>query len=136
MSKSDDLEDKLLDGRYGGPAYSLPGTVYVALYTAAPSDAGGGTEVGTADWSDYARVAVVNNGTNFPSASGGSKSNGVAIDFGTATIVGSPPTVSHFGTFDALAGNLMDWGALTTPKQIDDGDPVSFPIGALTFTED
>jgi hypothetical protein len=42
---SDYLEDKVLDHVFGGNAYTAPSTLYVALYTVAPSDTGGGTEV-------------------------------------------------------------------------------------------
>ncbi len=45
---SDYLEDKVLDHVFGGNAYTAPATLYVALYTVAPTDTGGGTEV-TAD---------------------------------------------------------------------------------------
>ena len=41
---SDYLEDKVLDHVFGGSAYTAPGTLYVGLFTAAPSDTGGGTE--------------------------------------------------------------------------------------------
>ena len=42
---SDYLEDKVLDHVFGGTAYTAPSTLYVALYTVAPTDTGGGTEV-------------------------------------------------------------------------------------------
>ena len=42
---SDFLETKVLDHVFGGTAYTAPTTLYVALYTAAPTDSGGGTEV-------------------------------------------------------------------------------------------
>jgi len=45
MSFSDYLETKVLDHVFAGVAYTAPGTHYVALFTAAPSDSGGGTEV-------------------------------------------------------------------------------------------
>ena len=35
---SDYLEDKVLDHVFGGNAYSAPSTLYVALYTVAPTD--------------------------------------------------------------------------------------------------
>ena len=41
---SDYLEDKVLDHVFGGSAYTAPSPLYVALFTAAPSDPGGGTE--------------------------------------------------------------------------------------------
>ena len=42
---SDYLENKVLGHVFGGTAYTAPTTLYVALYTVAPSDTGGGTEV-------------------------------------------------------------------------------------------
>ena len=140
MADSDYLELKLLDGVLGGPDFVRPGTVYIALYTAAPSDSGGGTEVSTGVWTNYARVAVTNNATNFPAASGTSpalKSNGVAISFGTAAITGGPPVVTHVAIMDAASGgNQLKWGVLTSSKTINNGDPVSFPIGDLDVTHD
>ncbi|WP_377846978.1 hypothetical protein [Bosea sp. UC22_33] len=44
-SASDYLEKKLLDHSLGVAAYTMPGTVYLALFTADPGEAGPGTEV-------------------------------------------------------------------------------------------
>jgi len=44
-SKSNYLEDELLDHVLGGADWARPATVYIALYTVTPGDAGGGTEV-------------------------------------------------------------------------------------------
>jgi len=133
-SKGDYLENKILDHVLGGGDYTRVATVYVHLYTAKPADAGGGTEVSTANWSNYAAVAVTNNATNWPAASGGAKSNGSIIDFGTATIV-NPVHVEGVAIMD-VGGNLLYWAELTVHKDITDGDPVSFPIGNLTISED
>jgi hypothetical protein len=130
--KSDYLENKVLDHVLGGGDYTRPATVYVGLFTAAPTDAGGGTEV---SGGAYARASVTNNATNWPAASGGSKSNGVAIAFVTAT-AGWGVAVA-FGIFDALTnGNLLYWALLTSSMTIDSGATASFAIGALTVTED
>jgi hypothetical protein len=130
--KSDYLENKVLDLLLGGGTYTVPTTVYVALYTVAPTDAGGGTEV---SGGGYARVAVTNNATNFPAASGGSKSNGTTITFPTATADWG--TVVAVGIFDAsTAGNLLFWANLTTSKTIQNGDTAQFASGSLTFSED
>jgi hypothetical protein len=131
-SKSDYLENKLLDHVLGNVAYTAPTTVYVALYTVAPADSGGGTEV---SGGGYARVAVANNSTNWPAASGGSKSNGVDITFPTATADWG--TVVAFGIFDAsTGGNLLYWATLTTSKSILNGDTAKFAAGSITITED
>ena len=42
---SDYLEDKIIDHILRAQAFTPPATIYVGLFTAAPSDAGGGTEV-------------------------------------------------------------------------------------------
>lgn len=131
-SFSDFLELELLDHVFGNAAYSAPATLYVALFTATPSDAGGGTEV---SGGSYARKDVTNNATNFPAAASGAKSNGTAITFVTATA--SWGVVTQFGIFDAVtAGNLLAWGDLTASKTVDSGDTVSFAIGDLDITLD
>lgn len=132
-SFSDYLENKLLDHVFGGTAYSAPGTLYLGLFTAAPSDSGGGTEV---SGNGYARKAVTNNTTNWPNASGGSKAVGAAQEFAAAN-GGSWGTITHFGIFDASsAGNLLAWGALTASKAIADADVFRFDAGNITITLD
>lgn len=132
MSKSNYLENALLDHQLGGPDYVRPGTVYFALFTSAPTDAGGGTEV---SGGNYSRVALTNNLVTFTSAVGGSKSNAALIQFATPSAGWG--TVTSFGIFDDLtSGNLLRWGALTVPKTIDPGDLVTFPPGQLVCTED
>lgn len=131
-SFSDYLELELLDHFLGGGDYTRPATVYIALYTAAPTDVGGGTEV---SGGSYARVTYTNNATNWPAAAAGAKANGTAITFAQASA--SWGTVVAFGIFDALAaGNLLAWGDLTASKTIDNGDTAEFAIGDLDITLD
>ena len=109
-----------------------PGTVYFALFTVTPTDAGGGTEV---VGGNYARVPMANNLVTFTSSVGGSKSNAVVIQFNTPSAGWG--AVTSFGIFDALSGgNLLRWGPLTIPKTIDPGDLVNFAPGQLVCTED
>jgi hypothetical protein len=129
VSKSDYLENKLLDHQVGKTSYTMP-SVWVGLFTAAPSDAGGGTEV---SGGSYARKATT--GADWTAASGGSTSNANILSFVTATA--SWGTVTHFGLFDAAtAGNLLRWAALGSSKTIGNGDTASFAVGALVCTED
>lgn len=115
-SKSDYLEAAVLN-ILGGTTPTVPATVYVALFTTLPSDSGGGVEV---SGGGYARVAVTNNSTNFPAASGGSKSNGTLIDFGTATLDWGD--VIGWGIFDAASsGNLLWWGQLQGARKVFSG---------------
>jgi hypothetical protein len=129
MSYSDYAENKILDHLSGKTSFTMP-TVYVALFTAAPSDAGGGTEV---SGGSYARKSTV--GADWAAAASGSTSNAAVITFVTAT--GSWGTVTHFALFDAATvGNMLEWAALTTSKTISNGDVASFPIGNLVRTLD
>jgi len=135
-SKSNYLENAILDHVLGGGDYTRPATVYVALFTDSNTqtqrDAGTVTEV---SGSAYARVAVTNNSTNWPAASGGSKSNGTAITFPTPT--GSWGTVTAFGIYDAsTAGNLLYHADLTASQAVASGNTVSFAVGALIVQED
>lgn len=132
-SFSDYLENKVMDQWFGATATTVPGTVWVALYTTAPGDAGGGTEV---SGNAYVRASVVNNKTNFGAASGGTVQNAVAINFAAAT-GGNWGTVVAFGILDSNgtpAGNLLAWADLTTNKVISAGDTASFAINALTIS--
>ena len=125
-SKTDYLENKILDHVLRNTAYTSPTTVYVGLFTAAPSDAGGGTEV---SGNGYAREAVT-----FSAASGGATANSGLITFDTPS--GSWGTVTHFGIFDALTtGNLLYWGALSQSELVNTGNVVTIPIGDLDITE-
>lgn len=128
-SFSDYLENKVLDHVFGATAYSAPGTLYVGLFTAAPTDAGGGTEV---TGGSYARASVTNNTSNFPNASGGAKSNGNAITFATATADWG--TVVAAGIFDAgTSGNLIAWCTVTS-QSVPSGVTASIPAGDLDIT--
>jgi hypothetical protein len=111
---------------FGGNAYTAPGTLYTGLYTAAPSDTGGGTEL---SGSGYARQA-----TAF-TVSGDTASNTSAEEWATAT--GDWGTITHVGVFDAAtSGNLLAYGALTASKTIATGDVFRIPAGDLDITLD
>lgn len=137
------LENQLVDHILRGQTFSstAPASLYVALYTAAPSDAGGGTEVtGNA----YARVAISRaltswagtqsaGSTTASSGTGGVTTNNAAITFATPT--GSWGTVTHFAIHDAITGgNLLFQGSLTVPQTINTGNTVSFAAGQLQIT--
>jgi hypothetical protein len=122
-------------------AYTVPLTIYVGLYTAAPSDAGGGTEV---TGGSYARVQVGPSTTAWNATQGGTAgaSSGTGGQTANAADITFPApsanwgTVTHFGIFDAVsAGNLLFHAALTTSKVVNSGDAApKFLAGALTIT--
>lgn len=138
-SASDYLEKKLLDHVLGNTAYAAPATVYVGLHTdantATQRDAGTVTEV---SGGSYARVAVTNNTTNWPNASGitAAKSNANAVTFPAPTA--NWGTVTSFGIYDAAsAGNLLFWGDLSASRSILSGDGApSFAAGDIDLTGD
>ena len=114
-------------------AYAPP-AVYIGLFTAAPTDAGGGTEV---TGGSYARVQIAQADASWaaPSGSPSVTSNSGAVTFVTATA--SWGTVTHFGIFDAVSGGtLIDWAILTSSQVIGSGATASFAGAALTITED
>lgn len=118
------LENKVLDHVFGGVAYSAPATLYLALYTVAPDDTGGGTEV---SGTSYARQTVAFTVTN------DTASNTSAIEFAAAG--SSWGTVVAVGILDALtSGNLLAYGNLTASKTIASGDVFRVPAGDLDIT--
>jgi hypothetical protein len=128
---SDYTENKVNNHVYGSTAWSIPGTQYFALLSGAPTDAGGGTELSGIG---YARLAITNNTTNFPNASGGVKTNGTAFNFSPAS-GGNWATATHWATYDASSGgNLLFWGALTTPVTVTDTSDCGWAIGQLQIT--
>lgn len=136
-SFSDYLEKKLLDHVLGGVAYTPPATVYVGLATAAITDATTGTTVTEPTGGAYARVAVTNNATNWPAASGttATKKNGTEIAFPEATAGWG--TVTYFFIADAATeGNILMWGSLSASKTVDSGDLPRFNTDSLTVTLD
>ena len=124
------LEGKVANYILGRVAYTAPTTVYLALFTSDPTEAGVGTEV---SGTGYARASVTNTVPNFPDAVAGVKSNGVAITFAVAGAAWG--TVTYWGMFDELSGgNLLFFGVLGTPPAIASGDQLVIPIGALDIT--
>ena len=124
---ADYLKNKLLNLMFNITAYVFPTTVYIALYTAAPTSAGGGTEV---TGGSYARVAITCDTTNFPVTSTGEMANAVALNFAQATAPWG--TVVAWAMKDASsAGNFLFYGAINPNKTIGTGDILSIGIGVL-----
>ena len=122
------LENLIVNNVLGQAAMPAIPNVYIALFTAGPTDSGGGTE---ASGTGYARVNLTNNTTNFPTATTGLKQNATVITFPTAGA--SWGTITHFGIYDAsTSGNLLIHGALDSAKAVGTGDAPSLAIGALS----
>ena len=126
MSFSNSFETTVLTWVFTTGSATRPTAWHIALYTGAPDDTGGGTEV---SGGGYGRQAVTF------TISGNTASNNAAIEWDTATA--GYGTVTHVGVFDAASGgNLIAYAALTTSKTIDTGDVFRLPSGDLDITLD
>lgn len=138
---TDYLENKLADHLFRTTTYAQPTILGIALYTAAPGETGGGTEV---TGGAYARVAnnPLNanwNGTHGTTTGVSSGTGGLVNNAGIITFPAPSANwgvVTHFGIHDnTAAGNLLIYGALTTSKTINNGDPApTFPATTLGIT--
>jgi hypothetical protein len=127
-SFSDYTENLALTYLFTSGAVTRPTAWYVGLFTAAPSDTGGGTEV---SGNGYTRISA-----SF-SVSGTSPTlatNSAAVEFPTNT-TSNWGTITHIGLFTAsTSGTLLAWAPLTTSKTIEVGDVLRIPTGDLDIT--
>ena len=121
---SDYLENKLLAHTFSNTAYTSPSTVYVALYTVAPTDSTTGTEV---TGGGYVRQSA-----SFTTTASDT-TNASAIEWPTATA--DYGTVVAVAVLDASSsGNMLAFAALDTNKTISTGDVFRVPSGDLDIT--
>jgi hypothetical protein len=149
MTASNDFEADILKLVYqniaitniGDAAGLLPsaaaGSIFVALHTADPGEAGT-QATSEAAYTGYARVAVVRSAAGW-TVSGTAPTqvaNAAVITFGTSTV--GTPTITHFSTGYQSAGatKILNSGALTASQVINIGGVNTFAIGALTVTVD
>lgn len=140
---SDYFANKLIDLIFRGQSYSMPASMWHALFTAAPTNAGGGTEVGGGV--NYSRAELPCSltalsgtqsagSTSASSGTGGQSSNNIVVAHPQPS--GSWGTCGHGGWKDAsTAGNLLWWGALENALTIGASTPApSFQPGDASFT--
>lgn len=117
------LSNKLLDHALKNTAYAPAATVYLALFTTATTDAGGGTEV---VGGSYARQAVT-----FGTAATKHTDNTGVITFTNMPTA----TITHGAIMDAsTAGNMLTHGALVATINSTAGQTVTFAIGDIDET--
>lgn len=139
MSKfSNYTEGNIIETTLRGAAFPVPAAVYVALFTADPTDANTtANEVRLVEWPSYLRKDAADGGSissGWTANSDGVSSNAKVITFpannGTENI-----TVTHIGLYDAASGgNLLYHAPLVSNKTLLPGDVISFGIGSLTVT--
>ena len=110
---------------------AAPGSLFIALFTTDPGEAGGGTE---ATFGGYARQAVVRSGVGWTVA-GNNATNAAVISFPEAT--SGSETITHFAIMTALSGGDMLFHAdVDTGRLVATGVTVEFAAGALDVNED
>ena len=128
----DYLEDALINHVLRNIALTSPTTVYVALFTVDPTDAGTMTNEVTNVGSAYVRQSVA-----FGAPGGGITSNSGTVTFPTATADWG--TVGWFLITDLVtykAGNALLHCQLDIAKPINIGDTARFNAGDLSVTFD
>ena len=131
-SASNYLEGKVLDHVLTATSYTAPTTRYLALFKNTSGSAATNLEAGTLtdeiSGGSYARKAVT-----FAAASGGTSATNATVTFDTASA--NWGTITHVAVMDALtSGNVLFWGAVTTPKNIESGDTFQVSSGNLTIS--
>ena len=119
------LENALINATLRNTSYTSPSTIYVALFTSDPTDAGSGTEV---SGGSYARTSVT-----FAAPSDGVSLSNADCTFPQCTSTWG--TVGWIGLYDALTvGNLLYHTPLTSQKTIETGDIFKITSGNLSVT--
>jgi hypothetical protein len=122
------LRKKLGDHSLGKAAFTMPTTVYLALFTADPTDAG--TLTNEASGTGYARVAITSLFGSFDLTTGIAV-NSSDVDFGIPA--GNWGLVSHAAVLDAsTSGNMLYFEALPSARSVvTGGRRVMFTAGQM-----
>lgn len=130
---TDYLEGQIRAHVFRTASFTKPTVLAVALYTAAPGEAGGGTEV---LGGSYARVQRDPLDANWTAASATDGLTDNATDLVFPAPTANWGLVTHFAILDATtAGNMLFYAALAASKTINASDPApKFVAGALDVT--
>ena len=119
------LKNALVNSTLKNTPYTSPVNVYVALYTSDPTVSDTGAEV---SGGGYARQPIT-----FIAPVLGVTSDGVSTTFPVSTVAWG--TIAYFGIKDSVtAGNLLYFGALTTPRTLASGDTITIPVSNISIT--
>lgn len=133
MSFSNIYENKVLDAVFNNVALQQDGG-WIGLSTTTPAE--DGSNITEPSGGSYARVAA--SSAVWTAAANGSLNNASTISFPQATADWSGGTnQTHYVMFTASsAGDMITYGALTTARNVLNGDQIQFPAGQLTFNLD
>ena len=129
MPASNYVKTNTLDAWLNNQSFTLPSSLYAALYLTNPTAANSGTEV---SGSGYARATY---DPSIATISGDVAicSNEAVVQFPEATGAWGTPT--YFGVLDAqTGGNLLFYGSLPTTFSVTTGMAPKFNIGELRIT--
>lgn len=128
---TDALEVDLRAHLFRTASYTKPTGLTIHLYTAAPGETGGGTEVTGGSYASVARNPLDANWTA-ASATDGLTDNAADVVYPAPTA--NWGVITHFGIKDQAA-SLRIYGALGTPKTVNNGDTApKFAAGAIDIT--
>lgn len=147
MSKSNTFENELLllifnntdianIGDAGGLQNSVTtGSLFVALHTADPGEAGTATTA-EATYTGYARVGLARTGAGW-TVTNNNVTNAVDIVFGTAS-GGTPETITHWSICKESTGSsvILYKGALSSSLVVNNNIAPRIIAGALNVNED
>lgn len=146
MSKSNTFENDLLllifnntdiadIGDAGGLQNSAAaGSLYVALHTGDPGEAGTAT-TSEATYTNYDRVAVARSGAGWTVA-GNSSTNAAQITFPQCGVTGNTITYVSITTASSGASKILYSGALNSSLAVAENITPLFAASGLTVTED
>jgi hypothetical protein len=126
------LEKKLLDHTLGLAAWTMPTTVFVALFTGDPGETGSLAAEVSVTSTGYARQdgTTAMGATN---ATTGISLNEDVITFGPASADWG--VITHMAICDApTGGNVLLFGALNSSRNIQTGDSFQFAASQLSIT--
>lgn len=131
---SDYLENAVLDHVLSNAAFTQPTDLYLGLFENTSGSAAANLEAGVltdeiaTGGTGYGRETIT-----FATASGGSADSAATVTFPAATA--SWGEITHVAVLDAATGgNVLFYGAVTTPKTIESGDTFQVSAGNLTIS--
>lgn len=129
-------QKQVLNAALRGTVAANPASVFLALFTVAPTDNAGGTEV-TTSGTAYVRQTLTAGfavATDNGATAGATTTNSGAINFPVATA--NYGTVVAWAIFDAVtAGNMLYWGLWNTAQAVNSGNQFTVPASSLTINE-
>lgn len=127
------MSSKVVDQIFGNQSLSIPATIYAAMAKGNVQESDTGSTFDEADYTDYTRIALTNDLSNFPLATNGQKS--VATDITFPLSSGGSNTIKELVFLDAASdGNIIAAGVLTIEKTVNSGDQPVFLAGTVELT--